>query len=162
MAALRRVIMFVNYGATIVLSALYQETLPFIGSLGTLLVQLSTALLILLCLAMAAAIHRSFPKEHEKASQFPKLYTKGTYSHCRHPLYLTLIILQFLLPIYMWSLEGLLIWLLTLPLWYALARIEEKELLEYWGRSYIEYMTRVPMFIPLRRSKIKNTSGKKG
>jgi protein-S-isoprenylcysteine O-methyltransferase Ste14 len=158
MAALRRVVMLVSYGATIVLSALYQETLPFIGSLGTLLVRLSTALLIFLCLAMAATIHQSFPKEHEKASQFPKLYTQGAYAHCRHPLYLSLIILQFLIPLYMWSLEGLSIWLVTLVLWYALARVEEKELLRYWGRSYKEYMSRVRMFIPLRRRGEKGVS----
>jgi protein-S-isoprenylcysteine O-methyltransferase Ste14 len=158
MAALRRAVMLATYGATIVFSALYQDTLPFIGSLGTLLVRLSTALLIFPCLAMAATIHQSFPKEHEKASQFPELYTRGAYAHCRHPLYLSLLILQSLIPLYMWSLEGLLIWLLTLMLWYALARVEEKELLRYWGRSYKEYMNRVPMFIPLRRSKAKNAS----
>jgi len=153
--------MCVSYGASIVFSALYEGTLPFIGSLGTLLIRLSSALLVFLCLAMAATIHRSFPKEHENASQFPKLFTKGAYAHCRHPLYLFLIILQLLIPIYMWSFEGLLISFLTLSLWYALARVEEKELLRYWGRSYEEYMNRVPMFIPLRRSKRKSASGER-
>jgi protein-S-isoprenylcysteine O-methyltransferase Ste14 len=153
--------MGVSYGATIVLSILFQETLPIIGSLGDLLARLLSGLLILLCLAIAAKIHRSFPKEHARASQFPRLYTDGPYAHCRHPLYLSLIILQFLIAIYMWSLEGLLVWLLTLSLWYVLIRAEEKELVSHWGSLYREYMTQVPRLIPLRRSKNKSASGEK-
>jgi protein-S-isoprenylcysteine O-methyltransferase Ste14 len=94
----------------------------------------------------------------KKRVSSPKLYNQGAYAHCRHPLYLSLVILQFLIPLYMWSWEGLSIWLVTLLLWYALARVEEKELLRYWGRSYKEYMDQVPMFIPLRRSKAKRVS----
>ena len=159
MAVLRRLVMSVNYGATIMSSIFFQVTLPIVGLLGGVLARLCSGVLILVCLAAAVKIHRSLPKEHERASQFPRLYTQGPYAHCRHPLYLFLIILQFLISIYMWSLEGLLVSFLTLSLWYVLIRAEEKELVSHWGSLYKHYMTRVPRLIPLRRSKNRSASG---
>jgi protein-S-isoprenylcysteine O-methyltransferase Ste14 len=153
MAALRRLVLTFCYLVTSVLSLLHENTLLFIYS-GIYVVKLLALVLILVFFTSAAAIHRSFPKTHEKAGDFSKVRTTGLYAHCRHPLYLTLILLQFSISLYFYSIEGIVVVLLTLPVWYALARQEEKDLLKHYGKTYREYMKRVRMYIPLRRRKL--------
>ncbi len=44
------------------------------------------------------------------------------------------------------------------PLRIFLIKLEEKELIAYWGRRYVEYMEHVPMLIPVlkrRRTTLK-------
>jgi protein-S-isoprenylcysteine O-methyltransferase Ste14 len=153
MAALRRIIIPTSYIVTYVVSLLRENTLSSIYS-GIFLVKLLALVAILILLLSAVAIHRSFPKTHEKASDFPALRTTGAYGHCRHPLYLTLILLQFSISLYFYSIEGIAVTLLTLPAWYALARNEEKDLLQHYGKTYREYMKRVRMYLPVRRRKL--------
>jgi protein-S-isoprenylcysteine O-methyltransferase Ste14 len=150
MALLRRFVIGMSYGVTVVLSALYEDTLPFIGS-GIYIVKSLAAVLFFVSIALSTKIHQLLPERHEKPSDFPKLHTEGPYAHCRHPLYLLLILLQFSIPLYYYSMEGTVIALLTLPAWYMLARAEEKDLLKYYGEAYRKYMHRVPMFIPLKK-----------
>ncbi len=152
MAALRRLVLTTCYLVTIAFSLLRENTLLFIYS-GIYLVKLSALVLILIFFTSATAIHRSFPKKREKAGDFLKLRTTGLYAHCRHPLYLTLILLQFSISLYFYSIEGIVVVLFTLPTWYALARQEEKDLLKHYGNTYREYMKRVRMYVPLRRRK---------
>jgi protein-S-isoprenylcysteine O-methyltransferase Ste14 len=153
MAALRRIIIPTSYFVTFVLSSLRENTLLSIYS-GIYLVKLLSLVAILILLLSAVAIHRSFPRTHEKASDFPSLRTTGVYGHCRHPLYLTLILLQFSISLYFYSIEGMVVTLLTLPAWYALARNEEKDLLQHYGKTYREYMRRVRMYLPVRKRKL--------
>jgi protein-S-isoprenylcysteine O-methyltransferase Ste14 len=153
MATLRRLVISTCYFVTYVLSSLRENTLMFIYS-GVYLVKLLALVLILNLFLSAVAIHRSFPKTHEKASDFPALRTAGIYGYCRHPLYLVLILLQFSITLYFYSIEGMIVVLLTLPAWYALARNEEKDLLQHYGKTYREYMKHVRMYLPLRRRKV--------
>jgi len=153
MALLRRFVIAMNYGVTAVFSALRQNTLPFIGS-GTYVVKFSAAVLFLASIALAAAIHHWFPERHEKPRDFPRLYTEGPYAYCRHPFYLLLILLQFSIPLYICSMEGVVTAFLTLPAWYMLARAEETDLLKCYGEAYRKHMEHVPMFILLRKPRL--------
>jgi protein-S-isoprenylcysteine O-methyltransferase Ste14 len=161
MAALRRIVIPTCYFVTFLLSSLREGTLLSIYS-GEYVVRLLAIVVILVLLFLALAIHRSFPKTHEKASDFPALRTTGVYGRCRHPLYLTLILLQFSISLYFYSTEGIVVALLTLPAWYILARNEEKDLLQHYGKAYKEYMKLVRMYVPLRRRKPQRIDSTKG
>jgi protein-S-isoprenylcysteine O-methyltransferase Ste14 len=153
MVALRRLVLTICYLVTILSSLLRENTLMFIYS-GAYLFKLLALVLIFILFFSAVAIHRSFPETHEKASDFPALRTAGIYRYCRHPLYLVLILLQFSIALYFYSIEAMVVVLLTMPAWYALARNEEKDLLRHYGNAYREYMKHVRMYLPLRRRKV--------
>ncbi len=99
-----------------------------------------------------------YPEKHDKPSDFPKLLKGDPYSIIRHPLYALAIVNQLSIPILFLSLQGLITFIMCLPLWYVLIKIEEKELIEYWGGEYLRYMKEVPALIPLphRRSREKS------
>ncbi len=109
------------------------------------------ALTLFTSASLAAAIHRSYPKRHDEPSDIGQLYTEGPYALCRHPFYLLLILVQFSIPAYTLSLWGAIVCLAMLPLWMLLVRLEEKELIAYWGDRYREYMRRTPQLIPRPR-----------
>ena len=81
-----------------------------------------------------------------------ELVTKGIYGYVRHPQYTGLFL----------ALTGQLIHWPTLPtlvlfpaivwLYYRLARREERDMLEQFGRQYQDYMNRVPMFFQKRQN----------
>ena len=80
----------------------------------------------------------------------PKLITTGLYSHVRNPMLFGLFIFLIGLGILFGSLS--LIFILT-PLFILinvlyLKAVEEKEMEKKFGREYLEYKTKVPMFIP--------------
>jgi len=77
--------------------------------------------------ALAYSIHVSYPERHDRPEDFPQLLTEGPYSACRHPFYLLLILIQFSIALYFFSLQAAAIAAVFLPMWYALMRIEEKE-----------------------------------
>jgi protein-S-isoprenylcysteine O-methyltransferase Ste14 len=86
----------------------------------------------------------------------PKLITTGLYSWIRNPMALGLLLILEGLGFYFGSLS-LIIFFAPLPVvLYALEikAVEEPELELRFGKEYVEYKKRVPMFIPrLRRQK---------
>jgi protein-S-isoprenylcysteine O-methyltransferase Ste14 len=80
----------------------------------------------------------------------PKLITSGLYAYVRNPMLLGLFIFMLGLGVMFGSLS--LIFIFT-PLFILinilyLKAIEEKELEKKFGKEYLEYKKRVPMFIP--------------
>jgi protein-S-isoprenylcysteine O-methyltransferase Ste14 len=80
----------------------------------------------------------------------PKLITTGLYAYVRNPMLLGMFIFMLGLGVLFGSLS--LIFIFT-PLFIFinvlyLKAIEEKELEKKFGREYLEYKKRVPMFIP--------------
>ncbi|MBM4446473.1 MAG: isoprenylcysteine carboxylmethyltransferase family protein [Chloroflexi bacterium] len=80
----------------------------------------------------------------------PKLITSGLYAHIRNPILLGLFIFMLGLGVLLGSLS--LIFIFT-PLFIVInvlyiKAIEEKEMEKKFGREYLEYKKRVPMFIP--------------
>lgn len=123
------------------------ESLPLKGP-PSLVVAFVSAVLGIVCLTVAVIIHRGFPEEHSKASDFPRLRTTGPYNHVRHPFYSSLIALDYLASLAFLSLYGVLVSTLLLPAWWYLAESEEKDLLKEWGQAYTEYRRVTPMLIP--------------
>lgn len=81
------------------------------------------------------------------------LITHGVYKYSRHPQYLGIILM---------SVGFLVCWptLLTLAMWpvlvleyYKLARLEEREMIQKFGKLYENYKCEVPMFLGLVRKR---------
>jgi protein-S-isoprenylcysteine O-methyltransferase Ste14 len=111
------------------------------------------ALLALVCISLGIAVHRSLPKKHEQASDFPELLTNGPYGYVRHPFYSVLIALNYAISMVFVSIYGIIASTLLISLWWYLAKTEEVDLVRVWGQRYIEYRREVPMFFPTRRHK---------
>ena len=80
----------------------------------------------------------------------PKLITTGLYRYCRNPMLLGLFIILLGLGLLLGSLS--LIFIFT-PIFILinvlyLKAIEEKEMEKKFGKQYLEYKKRVPMFFP--------------
>jgi len=85
----------------------------------------------------------------------PKLITSGLYAYVRNPMILGLFIFMIGLGVLLGSLS--LIFIFT-PLFIVInvlyiKAIEEKEMEKKFGREYLEYKKRVPMFFPWFKKK---------
>ncbi len=137
---IRRPLFILSY-LIVVLLSFYGPRLLFLQPLLLII----GGLLFLYSICQMMRLHRLFPERHDKPSDFPELITWGPYSLCRHPFYFWTMINQLSIPLILGSLPGLVAWLATLPFWVILMKIEEKELVEYWGDKYREYMRKTPM-----------------
>ena len=77
-----------------------------------------------------------------------ELITRGIYAHIRHPHYLGGIVWALSFTFFFRSYWVLLVWIISLPMFYYLARSEEKKLIEKFGEDYLDYKKRVGMFLP--------------
>jgi len=80
----------------------------------------------------------------------PKLITNGLYAYIRNPMLLGMFIFMLGLGVLFGSLSFIFIFtplFIVLNVLYLKA-IEEKEMEKKFGREYLEYKKRVPMFIP--------------
>lgn len=80
----------------------------------------------------------------------PKLITTGIYAHVRNPMAIAGVLIGEGLGFLLGSLSLILIFipLLTLLGFLYLKAVEERELELRFGKEYLEYKKRVPMFIP--------------
>jgi len=148
--ALRKVVVGAGTAAVVAISIITSGTVH-VGRLPAHVLRACGSMALFASASLALAIHRSYPKRHDLPSDFSELLTEGPYRVCRHPFYLLLIVAQFSISLSMLSLWGLLTAAALIPLWVLLIRLEEKELITYWGERYLEYMERVPMLIPVLR-----------
>ncbi len=145
---LRRLVAGVGTVLVIIVSVLSVGSLPLRGLAG-IITSLTGSVLFYVSVALAVAIHRSYPEKHDSPRDTGALFTEGPYSLCRHPFYLFLILIQASIPLIFLSFWGIITLVAFLPLWFLLVRVEEKELIEYWGSKYREYMEKTPAIIPL-------------
>ena len=155
----RRLVAGLGTALVIALSFPTAGTLPVSG-LARLIISAIGSVTLYVSVALGAAIHRSYPDRHDEPRDTGRLFTEGPYELCRHPFYLFMILVQFSIPLVLVSAPGLVLAAGLLPAWSLLVRIEERELLEYWGEAYREYMRRTPALIPslgrlLRQSRAK-------
>ncbi len=136
------------YGGTLVLNYLAE-----------LVIRLVSSVVFILTIIAMVKVHSMYPKKHDLPSDFPKLLREGPYAVVRHPLYALVITNQLSIPAFMLSLWGLITFLACLPLWYVLIRLEERELIDYWGEEYLRYMREVPSIIPIPRRFRRGGSG---
>lgn len=123
------------------------STLP-LDNLSKTVTSVLGAILLYTSVALASAIHRSYPEKHDEPKDMGQLLVEGPYELCRHPFYFLTMLAQVAIPLTLTSLTGLLVALALTPAWLLLVRLEEKELIEYWGEEYIKYMEKVPALIP--------------
>lgn len=79
------------------------------------------------------------------------LVTDGIYAFVRHPQYLGFLLITSGMLIQWITLPTALMWPILVVLYYRLAKEEEKEMEERFGKEYLEYKRKVSMFIPFRK-----------
>src|SRR3989344_5415445 len=83
-----------------------------------------------------------------KAQRKHSIASSGPYSYVRHPQYIGFIIIMFGFLLQWPTLLTLVMFPILLIMYLKLARIEECEALNTFGRRYKEYMEKTPAFIP--------------
>ncbi len=145
--ALRKLVAGVGTGLVVTISIALRNTMPLSNVLRCLLSALGSVALFT-SVALALAIHRSYPEKHDEPKDMGRLFTEGPYELCRHPFYLFTMLSQISIPLTLTSFAGLLVALILIPAWILLIKGEERELIEYWGDRYLEYARKVPTLIP--------------
>lgn len=82
-----------------------------------------------------------------------ELVTTGIYAYIRHPHYLSNMLLSFSVAMLFRSWMALFTAFCSVPLTYLLTLSEERHLKRRFGKSYAEYASEVPMFIPRIRKR---------
>lgn len=77
-----------------------------------------------------------------------KLVTDGIYAHIRHPRYLQVGLGLIAVALFANYLATYVIAAAYVPVIYALALLEERELRDRFGKEYEQYANRVPRFLP--------------
>ena len=80
-----------------------------------------------------------------------RLVTDGIYSYMRHPQYTGFLLMTFGLLVHWATLPLLIMWPLLVRQYIRLAKREEEEMIEKFGKEYEDYMERTPRFIPKLR-----------
>lgn len=79
-------------------------------------------------------------------AQDGELFVKGLYCYVRHPLYTAGIIFIWFVPVMSWNVLALNI---GLSLYFIIgAIVEERKLVQTYGKPYLDYQRQVPMLIP--------------
>ncbi|MCE4620423.1 MAG: hypothetical protein F7C33_05300 [Desulfurococcales archaeon] len=96
-ALMRRLVSGLGTALITAISLLTSNTLPLTrifrvvtGTFGTTMLYISVAL--------ALAIHRSFPGSHDRPEEVGELLTEGPYGLCRHPFYFLVMLAQASIP----------------------------------------------------------------
>ncbi|WP_456367520.1 methyltransferase family protein [Thermococcus sp.] len=141
-----RRLVFLVFSTIPVISALVHYP-PITGTVGELM-RFVGLVIMLVSGGIAIYVHSLFPKKHDRPEDFGKLLKDGPYRFVRHPFYSAFMFLGFGIALFFASVPGIAVSLLMVPLWGRLAEMEEKELLEYWGREYGEFMETRGRFLP--------------
>ncbi len=151
---LRKLTFSIFFFGLIPISVLFQY--PAITGIISDIISTIGMIIILITVAFAIYIHSLFPRKHERPEDFDHLMTDGPYKYVRHPLYSTFIVMGFGIALYFVSFPGILFNIFLIFMWEKLAETEEKELLEYWGDEYREFIKTRPRFFPRIIRKIQN------
>lgn len=76
------------------------------------------------------------------------LVTNGIYAYIRHPQYLGIILLTFGWLVQWPTITSFIMWPIVLVLYYRLAKEEDKKIEKLFGKKFLSYKEKVPMFIP--------------
>ena len=80
------------------------------------------------------------------------LITTGIYKHVRHPQYLGFLLITLGMNVLWVTFSTLALWPILAFLYYRLAKEEDKQMEQKFGKQYTEYKQEVPMFIPKIRT----------
>ncbi|MFX0211612.1 MAG: methyltransferase family protein [Candidatus Hodarchaeota archaeon] len=103
-------------------------------------------ILVLIAFRLANGSHKLVLEGVDKNK--PKVVTEDVYALVRHPMYLTYII-GFLAFIQLtMSLISIVPFIIAVFLFNLIAIFEENELIEILGQDYLDYMKKVPRWVP--------------
>ena len=74
--------------------------------------------------------------------------TGGPFKYVRHPVYISMYVLSIGLGFLFFTPLWFLVLAVFLPLWYLECRKEEREMIEIYGQTYVEYQERTGMLVP--------------
>jgi len=135
-------ILFVIIAADVILRRTQTNTL--FASIGMILVVFGFVL--------REASHASLGKNFTYEVRFVKeheLITTGVHEYIRHPAYTGLFLVAAGMCVALASIIGLIAAILILlPVGFWRVHVEEKALIEYFGKKYISYKKRVKAFVP--------------
>jgi len=104
--------------------------------------------IVLLSFYFESKASKALENSHKNPEEIKKLTTSGVYSKIRHPIYLGRILLNAgfliifpIIPMFFVSIAFIIIW-------YLIALYEERTLMKKFGKKYVSYKKKVPMFIP--------------
>jgi protein-S-isoprenylcysteine O-methyltransferase Ste14 len=86
--------------------------------------------------------------ELEPAGRPPKLITTGAHALVRHPLYLGHICTMLGLCLATRSTACFALWVFALLTGYGMVRLEERELLNRFGQTWLDYKSNTPCILP--------------
>lgn len=78
------------------------------------------------------------------------LATQGVYRYLRHPQYLGILLTTGGWLVHWPTIPGLVMWPILVLLYYRLALQEDRYLAQKFGREFLAYAEKTPMFLPLR------------
>ena len=78
---------------------------------------------------------------------------QGLYAIIRHPQYLGFLLITLGMNVLWVTFSTLALWPILALLYYRLAKEEDKQIEQKFGKQYTEYKKEVPMFIPKIRTK---------
>ena len=140
---IREPLLSVEFGTNPLLIAL---AIPIFAVAVVLRVKLSKKLPIRVLIGVPELAPEIYPK---------KLITDGIYGTIRHPRYVELVLAMLAFAVFANYLAAYLIVLAGVAWIVLVARVEEKELRERFGKEYDAYCARVPRFLP-RRSRVRS------
>jgi protein-S-isoprenylcysteine O-methyltransferase Ste14 len=76
------------------------------------------------------------------------LVTTGIYRYMRHPQYTGILLFTFGWILYWPTVVTLILWPILIGAYVWLAKQEEKQIIEEFGKAYIEYIKQTKRFIP--------------
>ena len=142
-----------SVGLTIVFGLPWLAPLPVIPSLAVGVLLLAFGFGMYIWSIKSLSVRRAFGRELFKTAEESTLVTTGAYAHSRNPLYLsaTFLLLGWFCVSRFTPLAILTV--LAFVHFMFVAKWEEKELTERFGKTYLDYKARVPFIIPRLKRK---------
>lgn len=130
----------------------HHNLLSVVQALSLLLMLLSLALLIGSVYQLryqGGFVARQQARENFSFENTNTLVTRGIYAYIRHPMYGSLLTLNWGILLKRPELDAIVIALLVSVALYLAARSEERENCDFFGPAYRDYMKRSKMLLPL-------------
>jgi len=142
-----------SVGLTVVFGLPWLAPLPVIPALAIGVLLLAVGFVMYVWSMRSLTVRRAFGKELFKTAAGSTLVTTGAYAHSRNPIYLSVTIL-----LVGWFCVSrftplAILTVLAFVHFMFVAKWEEKELTERFGKTYLDYKARVPLLIPRLRRK---------
>jgi protein-S-isoprenylcysteine O-methyltransferase Ste14 len=77
-----------------------------------------------------------------------KLVTTGLYGYMRHPQYVGFLMITLGLNVMWLTIITLVLWPILVVLYWRLAKKEDKDMEELFGKEFVDYKNKVPGFVP--------------